>query len=405
MAGEQSASNVIVAIKREATPGVAAGAAGATRIRITSSPGLDLNTAIARSDEKRPDGNRQLGSHSSKDAQGSYNVDLTVGGALDIFFEAIMRSTWQASATKTQAEFTSAAIASNVITFGGGSAITQGFRVGQVCYLTGMTQAANNNVNFMVGAVTASTITAVGPTLVDEGADTTFSIVRRGNVFNAASPTKYHHTIDQYDADTAVDRSEQFLGMKLVGLSMNIVPGRPIAMTATFMGFDRVPLAQGASPYFTTPAVTTGKALVADDITLRFNGATVTKFTSMTLNWGLTAAFQHTIGTVLTADVFDNDLELTAQASILRSDHAQIALYDAKTEFEMGLLFQDKTTAAPFACVGTWFPVVRIDGLRAPVGGGDGAKVENLVLAFGTKPSGVSGYEATIATISSSAIA
>lgn len=406
MAGEQTAANILVAMKRETTPGEAPSASGATRIRLVDgSAGLHLGTALAESAEKRSDGNKQKGRHSGKSVDGGYNLELTEGGAIDIAIEAVIRSTWGSPIAKDEADFTSLAIASNVITAGSGSFITEGFRVGQVVYMQGLSEAANNDVNCLVTALTASTMTvapAKGVALTDMSADTSFDIFARGDIHNATTPTRYHHSVEQYDQD--IDQSELFLGVKIVGLTLNIVPNQPITVELRMMGLDREAKATGDSPYFSSPTLTTGLALVADDVTLRYNGNVVTSFTSLTLNFDLVAAGQPVIGTRLSPDVFDNDLVVSGQASIIRSDHAQITLYDEETEFEIGILMEDRhSSTSPFPCVGLFLPVVTIDDLNAPAGGGDGPKVETLTLGFGTKPAAVSGYEPTIVQWSSSA--
>ena len=406
MAGEQSASNVIVAIKRESSPGVAAGATGAERMRIFDSDGLRLETTPVESSEKRADGNKEGSRHGSRIVPGGYNHPLVPGGFMDILLEAIMRSTWAAEITTTEADLTSLAIASNVLTAGSGSLITEGFRVGQVIYLTGMTETENNNRNLLITAVTASTMTVAttdGVALTDESADTTFEIVRRGNVVNAAAPVKYHHTIEQRDVDH--NRSEQFLGVKLVGLSLTLAPNSPVTVASTWMGLNRVLLDTGESPYFTTPALVTGRVKVGEEILLRANGATVAKATSLTLGWGITAAGQPVLGSRLSPDIFDNDLALTGQVSKIRESHDFLTLYDGETEFEVATVLEERTAAAPYPCIGLFFPIVKLMSGGAPVGGGDGPKIETFDMDFHTKPAGVTGYDATIASISSSGVA
>lgn len=405
MAGEQTSSNVIVAVRREATPGTPPGTGSGVRVRITDSQGLALVKALARSAEKRADGNRQKGRHSSRSVSGGYNNELTAGGANDIFLEALLRAAATASATRTQAELTSIAIASNVITAGGGSFITQGFRFGQIIYLTGCSAAANDNRNCMVTAVTASTMAVLpvnGVALTDMGADTTFSIVRRGHIINGAAPTRFHHTIEQYDVDH--ERSEQFTGCKVVGLSLNIVPGQPVTCAWNIMGFNRTLLDTGSAPYYVTPSLTTGLAMVGDEIALRYNGALATRFTSLKLDFNLAAAGVGVLGSLTTPDIFDNDLSIDATATVIRASHSDLTLYEAETAFEMSLVLENRVSVAPFECYGFSFPVVTIDDQKAPVGGGDGPKVDTLQLGFGTKVA-ATGYDGTKFIVSSSAIA
>ena len=241
----------------------------------------------------------------------------------------------------------------------------------------------------------------IGP-LTDMGADTTFSIVRRGHIINGAAPTRFHHTIEQYDVDH--DRSEQFTGCKVVGLSLNIVPGQPVTCAWNIMGFNRTLLDTGLAPYYVTPSLTTGLAMVGDEIALRYNGALATRFTSLKLDFNLAAAGVGVLGSLTTPDIFDNDLSIDATATVIRASHSDLTLYEAETAFEMSLVLENRVSVAPFECYGFSFPVVTIDDQKAPVGGGDGPKVDTLQLGFGTKVA-ATGYDGTKFIVSSSAIA
>ena len=97
----QSASNILVALKRETTEGTIISAGSGTRLRITDSPGLSLTRAVVQSNEKRADGLKTLGRLGYKGVSGSYNAELSTGGGNDILLEAIMRAAFVAAATRT----------------------------------------------------------------------------------------------------------------------------------------------------------------------------------------------------------------------------------------------------------------------------------------------------------------
>lgn len=404
MSGEQAASDIVVAFKREGTPGVAAGDTSGTRIRVTGGAGMEKVRTLVPSNEKRADGNKGKGRHSAIEVAGEYEVDLTAGGALDIVIEAITRAAWAATTTDGfVAVFTSIAISSNVLTATGGSFISEGYRVGQVVFFTGMEDSENSNVNCLVVGVTASTLTvepAQGVALTDNAADTTGTINRLGTVFQGAAPTKYHHTIEQREQGN--DLGEQFLGCKLVGFSLNIQPKAAITCTLRFMGFDSLDLTSGTTPYFTTPALTTGLALVGDEITLRYNGVVETIMTGITLNFDLDAAGKAVLGSLVTADIYDNDFTISGTGTKIRDDHANIILFDAETEFEIMILMEDRSSSAPFDCFGLYLPIVTVDKITAPFGSGDGPMTETMTFGFGTKVA-ATGYEATSVQWSSSA--
>ncbi len=377
----QTAGNVLVALKRETTTGVApVTVTGAQQLRITDSPGLQLDRAVIQSAERRDDGLRSMGRLGGKSVAGSYNTELTVGGATDILFEAIMRSTFATAVVIGFATMTTVAIATNEVVAAGGSWITQGVKVGDIFRITGTTVAADNNTNKRVTALTTLTITTATGAFTTLAATVTGTITVLRKVVTATTPTRYTHAVEQYDQDT--DLSELFLGCRLTGVRLSLKPGQMATAQYTFQGMDRTALATGTSPFYTSPTLTTDLGLVADDATIRYNGAQVATFTGCDIDFQIAAAGQPVIGSFVSPDIFDNDLTVTGTITGLRSDFSNLTLYDAETEFGLGILLEELETA-PKDCLSFWFPRVKISGLSAPVGGGDGAKIETLQLMIG----------------------
>lgn len=114
-----------VAIKRETTTGTAATATGATVLRITDSPGMELRRAVIQSNEKRDDMLRAQGRLGGKSVEGSYNSELSVGGATSMLFESIMRSAWVTTFEVGYATMTGVVVGTNQVVATAGSWITQ----------------------------------------------------------------------------------------------------------------------------------------------------------------------------------------------------------------------------------------------------------------------------------------
>lgn len=395
----QNGSNVLVALKRESSIGTAAGATGGTQMRVLSSPGLVLNRANIQSQEKRTDMLKTLARLGGKSVSGSYNAELTVVGATDILLEAIMRSTWVAKFSKTSADFTSTTTTTSTIVATSGSWVSMGVKKGDIVVITGAATTANNNINLRVTTVTATTITVAGtPLTLDATPDAGTTITVQKKVINGATPTRYSHTIEQYYTD--IDESEQFLGCRLTGVKLSFKPGAMATISYTFMGIDRIALTTGTSPYFTSPTLTTGLDLIADDSVIRMNGATVATFTGFDLDWTIAAKPEPVIGSFTSPDVFDNDLTMTGTITGLRSDFSNLTLYDAETEFDASILLQEPT-GTPKAFLNLFLPRVKIGNVSAPILG-DGALVETLPLLIGAKVAD-STSDAGYCTISSSA--
>ena len=395
----QTGSNVLVALRAESTTGVAATVTGAQQVRITDSPGLELKRAQIVSAEKRDDGNTSMGRLGGKSVDGSFNMELIAGGAINTMMEAVMRSTFATSTTITFVTLTAVTFATNALESSAGDFIAEGIKVGDVFTITGSDTAANNDLNHTVLAVTSGTLTAQASSFTAAAtADTSGSLVLRRKMAQGTQPTRSSYTVEQYDQDT--DLSEIFLGCRVVGMSLSFRPGQMATASFTMMGLDRTALATGTSPFFTTPTVTTNLALIADDSSIHYNGSAVTKLTGFDLNFQITAAGEPVIGSFVSPDVFDNDLSVTGSITGLREDFSNLTLYDAETEFSINILLQEPS-GTPKKCINVFIPRTKISALSAPVGGGDGAKVETLGLMVGPKVS-ASTYDAGMATISTS---
>lgn len=395
----QTAGNILVALHVETTTGVAATATGALRLRVTDSPGLTLARAPVRSNEKRADGLQASGRIGYKSVSGSFNTELTAGGAIDELLEGLMRSTWAAATAIGFATLTTVAVGTNEVVAAGGSWYDQGFRVGDVFRLSGTTVAGNESVNARVLSMTTLTLTVPAATYTTLAATVTGTITRLGKLVTATTPTRRTFTVEQYDTD--IDLSELFLGNRVTGCRISGRPGQMATATWSFLGLDRTALATGTSPYFTSPTLTTSLGLVADDSSINFNGTDVATFTSFDLDLQITAAGVPVIGSTTSPDIFDNDLAVSGTITGLRSDFSKLTLYDAETEFALSILLHEPGDA-PQAFLSIYLPAVKISGLSAPVGGGDGAKIETLTLMVNPKVA-ATGYDGTIASFISSA--
>lgn len=402
MAGEQTAANILVALKRQPTLGTPPGDTGGVRLRITDSPGLVGQFHTAQSQEKRADGLTTRPRQGTKFCDGSYNFDLSAGGGHDVFLEALMRSTFSAAATRTydnSAGLTSLEITqTNEITQVGSTTLVGVIFVGDIIYLTNMSTAANNNINLLVTGVTATVVTVAGTPLTVQAADIACEMIRRKRVHTATTPTRVAHYIEQYDQD--IDLSQVFDHVRVTGMRLSFRPDEPITGSWNLMGADWSDLATGTSPYYTSPTLTSTEVLVTGDGVLVYDGAVVATFTGLDFDIQIATSVQGVIGSRVPADVFDNSMRVTGTLTGLRSDFGNLTKFANETAFELWFLAEEPTGTPP-EFVSVFWPSVTIREASAPVGGGDGAKIETL--NFSVDPIVAStGYAAGIGTISSS---
>ena len=188
-----------------------------------------------------------------------------------------------------------------------------------------------------------------------------------------AVPIFRSYTVDQYDVD--IDLSEQFLGVRVVQGDFSFQPDEMAGAVWTFQGQDRVILTSGTSPYFTSPALTGGIPLIADDAVLSYKGSPVTILTGLNISIVVEAAGQPTIGSFLTPDIFMNMLRVSGDVSAIREDLQAATDFDAETEFEIKVVLQ-APGSAPKLTFAIVLPRVKLTDVDAPYSGGDAAKIE-----------------------------
>jgi hypothetical protein len=396
----QTGANILVAMKEETTIGTAATATGATRVRLIDSQGLELKTTPILSQEKTSAAITPMGRLGSKMVDGTLNSELSVGGHSTLVTEGIMRAAYATAVVVGFATLTTVAIGTNTLTAAAGDWVGgQGLRVGDIFTLTGTSVAGNNDTRVPILAVTSLTITVPAGSFTTLAATATGTLTRLRKVINGTSPVRKSYTVEQHDADT--DYSELFLGNRVIEVEFDFKPNAMAMMNASFLGLDRTALTTGTSPWFTSPTLSSSKQLVADDSTIYQSGTAVTTFTGLNLKLSITAKGEPVIGNRVSPDIFDNDLAASGTITGLRSDFATLTSFDAETEFDIMLVLREPGTA-PVACFGLYIPRVKIASVSAPVGGGDGAKIETRSLMFGPKTA-ATGYDGTLVTISQSA--
>ena len=380
----QTASRVLAAARLEATAGTIATATGAAQVRLIDSPGLQLNRAQVQSAEKLTTGLKQMLRLGYKTVQGSFNSELSVGGANDLFMQGLIRNAWATSTSFSFASVTTVAISTNNLSCGASSSfITAGVKVGDIFYVTGTTVSGDNSVNAQVLALTTQTITVASGTFTTLTASATGTLtILKKLVSPTSSPTQYPMSIEQNDTD--IDLSEVFLGNLCVGGRFSMKPGQMATVQWSFLGTDRTAMTTGTSPYFTSPTLTTSLPLVADDSAIYYNGTRVATFTGFDFNFQVTAKGEPVIGALVTPTIFDNDCMLDGTITGLRSDFSNLTLYDAETEFEIFMMLQEPS-GTPKNALGFYFPRVKIKDLQANFGGGDGGKIEQLQIQMGPK--------------------
>lgn len=334
----QQGANAQIIYAAESGFGVAASAGGtAQRLRYNPGSALNLTKDAFASNEVRPD--QQI----SDMRHGGRRVDGQIQGELstvtwDDFLAAAMRSTWAVGVSISQASHTSVAVTGNVFTFGSGSLLTAGLKVGDIVRFSTLPGAPGtqwNAKNLRITALTGTTMTiaAIPAGASNFTAQTTFVLAVQGRKLTQGVLTP-SYTIEQSYPD--LDMSELFTGCRIGGVSVSIPPNGIAQATFQVLGQQQQVLSGASAPYFTAPtAAPTSGVLTGIEGGIRFNGVEQSIVTQLDLNLSLNLQTTPVIGSTIVPEIFYGRSVVTGQVSFYLADETLLNAFLNESEVDL----------------------------------------------------------------------
>jgi hypothetical protein len=311
---------------------------------------------------------------------GGQRVEGQIEGVLalsswDTWLPRLMRqSDWATAQTAyTQATGTNVSATGSVFTFGAGSLITAGFKVGDVVRFTTIPAggAANNNINFRITALTATTMT-VFPAPTAFTVQTTFSVVRPGRklTFGTAKPLM---TLEQRYSD--LDMCEVFDSMRIGGASIRIPPNGPAGISFQLQGRRGQVFDGSGSPYFTsTTDAAASTMLTGIEGGLRLAGAEMGAVSSLDIQISHNLSSQPVIGTPYVPDIFYGQIVVGGTVTALLEDKTLINAFINETAVDLTAVCYDDANA-PEGFLAFNMQNVRLNGASKQVAASGGVMV------------------------------
>lgn len=257
--------------------------------------------------------------------------------------EAVLAGTWSAAAISgDNTDFTSVAAdnATAKFTFGGGTPVTEGLRVGDIIRFSDLSEAANNGVNFVIlgfGGTSNREVT-VYPAPTDMGADSAFSVttVGRSLIAPASSLVRRFFALEAYNPEN--DLAKLFTEIRFGGFNLNLAPNQDARIDFTGMGRARYVYTAGDAPFFTAPTDETSTDVISSmDGILRANGASLASATGLSISFAkaLAAPAQIQRDGLAAGVAATGNAVVSGEFTIFEIDATFHDLYDAHTEFEL----------------------------------------------------------------------
>lgn len=298
-----------VRYKKETTWATAPGTGSAQILRrVESNIALTKNTyesAEIRSDYQVADFR-----HGTRKVDGAIRGELSLLTWKD-FLAAGLRKDFVAGATTTLSTVTATATAPHFVR-SAGSWITDGFKVGDLVRMTGWTTTGvpNNDVNYVITALTATDMTVSGTVAAKASGDSvTVTVPGRKTWVPSTGHTDDSFYIEHWHSDIA--QSERFAGCKVSKIDVSLPSTGMATIDVTFMGKD---MTRDTAAYYVSPtAETTSRILAAVNGSLLVNGVASAVVTGLnfTIDGGHTTG--EVIGSNTTPDIFEGRVRVSGQ--------------------------------------------------------------------------------------------
>jgi len=331
-----SGINKVVSYKKETSFGTLPSptTGGQTLRRVSSN--FNLTKETYQSEEIRTDYQLVDFRHGVRAVEGSISGELSAGTYADFLASALARN-WTAATPSALGSTTIASVGGTyTITRTTGSWLTDAVRVGNVIRLTGFA-TANNNVNLLVIALTATVATVVALNNVQLTAET----VASGGTYTVAGKTTYApttgHTDDSYTFEewyADIGQSEVTVGNKVNTVGIALPATGLTTIDLSFMGQDLKQ--RGTSQFFTTPSAQNSNGIFAAvNGALIVNGAPVALVTGANFNINRNMTSEAVVGSNIKPEIYEGRIIVDGDFTTLYQDGTFAGYFDDETEISL----------------------------------------------------------------------
>ena len=331
-----SGINKVVSYKKETSFGTLPSptTGGQTLRRVSST--FNLTKETYQSEEIRTDYQLVDFRHGVRAVEGSISGELSAGTYADFLASALARN-WTAATPSALGSTTIASVGGTyTITRTTGSWLTDTVRVGNVIRLTGFA-TANNNVNLLVIALTATVVTVVAL----NGIKLTNETVASGGTYKVQGKTTYApttgHTDDSYTFEewySDIGQSEVTVGNKVNTVGIALPATGLTTVDLSFMGQDLKQ--RGVSQFFNSPSAQNSNGIFAAvNGALIVNGAPVALVTGANFNINRNMTSEAVVGSNIKPEIYEGRIIVDGDFTTLYQDGTFAGYFDNETEISL----------------------------------------------------------------------
>jgi len=395
----QNLSNIAVQFKEQTALGTPATGVGGFGVEVMASAGLAMQIATIESAMIQRSRMRKRPRHGSRSVTAAYETELTVGG-LDPVIEAVLGGDWVSTFDLTEADMTSVTITGTgvTVTAGGGSWITEGIVAGMMVKFADLSVGANNDKWVPVLNVTATVLTLAPGYLIDNGADTTFTLTVARHVATATPYVDRLFTAEEYQQD--LDLSKIGTDMRFNSLNVDCQANAHVKIGFGLGGRNMAALASGASPSLTGITAPGDDSLVLIDGGLFINGLKRANVTGFSFGLAAPVSTIPVIGTNISPDVFLGQFSMTGNFNAVVDSFDDFTLFNTEADISI-LLHCAEKEGSPQQFTTFYLGHTSFAGYSSPAGG-EGGAIATIPIYGGADNRGA-GFAATSVLVSTSA--
>lgn len=371
-----------------ATDPAVAGAQSLRRVGSTISP----VKATFKSNEIRADKQIIDMRHGARSVTGNITAELSPL-TFEKFYEAVIRSTWVAGQTATQATLTSIAAdnPTSSLTIGASTWAAAGFRIGDTVRITGIT-GPNLGLNFTILSV-AGAVATVYPAPTTATSQVTFTITVPGYKVQApAAPVNTKWAFEHWYSDDSL--SHLFTECRFASIKTSIPASGMATIDAKILGRNVV---IGTSQFFTSPTAATTTALCTSfGGVLLIGGVTSGVITSAEITMDNQASIVDAAFNTVAPEIFTGALAVTGTFTALLQDN--VLLTSFMNETAVTIIFQLTTSSA----TNTDFVTITLPKVKLTSANFANSGMQGVPVTFGFQALEIpatTGYDATTVVI------
>jgi len=337
----QSASGLVLAVRREASYGVLPANDAQARVIPYVSHSLALSKSAIASEEIRSDFQRATMRHGNRTLSGELQLQLQTGTYSEMMASALRReftpvasiTGLTCTASTTAPHFTRAA----------GSWIADGLRVGMCVRFSGFTAGglSNNGKNFTITALTATQMTVAEAVAARTGdIAVQCSVPGRVTWMPTTGHTQTSFAVEEWKPD--VPRSHRHLGLRVNTMQVGLPPNARATLAFGMLGRDS---AVQSTRYFTGATIPPASVMqVGHNGALIVNGASLGVVTALQINVTNNMEVGQTVGSNVTPDVFHGPMEVTGSFTLYEESGAFYDVFDQESEISLMARVTDDTS-------------------------------------------------------------